>query len=168
MKNYLHALWLRSCRHRIAIMFLVGTLLADTAPAIAQAKQAGAGSSVDSKSPYAPWVLPVMFPEGASPAVRSTAEKLSKILGQSGASAGVKNPVCCFWVEITGWAPNPGQVGFVIIFQKGGAIIQASDEKRLEEAVRQVESIRKVKEGVVHLPTNLLLTSYPTESAHDK
>lgn len=108
-----------------------------------------------------PWVLPVMFPQSASPSHKASAERLSKSLGQEVASPAVKNPVCCFWIEIDHWLPNPGQPGYVIILQKGGAVVRATDEEQLERAVAQIDSLRQVVAGKVLLPTNVLLSSYP-------
>jgi hypothetical protein len=54
------------------------------------------------------------------------------------------NPVCCVWVEITNWTPNPGVAGYVIVNQPGGRIISASDLAQLRAAVQRFQqTIRK-------------------------
>ena len=75
-------------------------------------------------------------------------------------SAGKVNPVCCVWLEISGWTPNPGEPGYVIINQGGGSLIRAANEKQLQAAVaRFIASIDKTGKEI-RVPLGLL-TSYP-------
>jgi hypothetical protein len=120
------------------------------------------GEQPSARISRARWVLPVMFPEQASQPHRNTADRLSKLLGIEHATSSKTNPVCCFWVEIDGWAPNPGSAGFTIVLQKGGAIIRATNQEQLDRAILQVQAVREIRDGEFYLPTDLLLTSYPT------
>lgn len=70
------------------------------------------------------------------------------------------NPVCAFWVEITGGKPNPGDGGYVMIIQRGGAVLRATDVEQLQLAIDRIKEVRQVKKDGVYLPIGLL-TNYP-------
>ena len=70
-----------------------------------------------------------------------------------------RNPVCCVWLEITGWLPNPGQPGYIIVNQRGGSMIQASDGEQMRLAVERFAATAKRSADHVAVPAGLL-TNY--------
>jgi hypothetical protein len=122
-----------------------------------------AGRTVAAAEPE-PWSLPVMFPENASPAHRETATRLSRILGQTVASSARTNPVCCFWLELDQWRPNPGEPFYVVTIQRGGAIIRASSVEELNRAVEHVGSVVRLIRQKACLPVGMVLTNLRAES----
>lgn len=117
--------------------------------------------------PAAEFVRPfpiVAVGHGASDAQKGAAKEIADAVGIRGVSMMEKNPVCCIWVEVTGWTPNPGNPGYFIINQGGGSIISASDEEQLKKAVEQFKkSIRKGPDGV-EVPAGMI-TSYRIAAA---
>ena len=105
------------------------------------------------------WKLPVALSEKASERVRSAAIRLAKSLGQEAVASVRVNPVCTLWVETDHWKPNPGDEGYIILVQAGGAIIRASSDEQVERAVAELEKHIIVQGGVHFLPTGLI-TSY--------
>jgi hypothetical protein len=106
-------------------------------------------------------VFPVVISSKATAADRAQADRLAAIFGLSQAGIADTNPVCCFWVEIDGWKPNPGQPGYVVLFQPGGCVLRASNTEQLERAIAAIQSAAKIVDGKRTLPGNGLLTSYP-------
>lgn len=101
----------------------------------------------------------VAIAKGASDAKKAAAKEIADAVGVNAVSVMEKNPVCCIWLEVTGWTPNPGGAGYFIINQSGGSIISASDEEHLKKAVEQFKkSLRKGVDGP-EVPVGML-TSY--------
>lgn len=119
-----------------------------------------------SKNYIVPWTFPVGIGKRMEKTLRPSALRLSKILKQDGISVLEDNPICSFWLEIDGWHPNPGQPGYVIILQGGGAVVRATDLVQLDLAIDRIEATKVVRDGKVCLPSNLLLTNYPTSSGN--
>jgi hypothetical protein len=88
----------------------------------------------------------------ASDAHKAAAQEIADAVGVSVVIEVEKNPVCCIWVEVTGWTPNPGVPGYFIINQSGGSIISASDEKQLKTAVEQFKRAVRKRRGRCRSP----------------
>ena len=101
----------------------------------------------------------VMYDSANEELVRPHAERIANLIGTKIVQASPRNPVCCVWIEITGWTPNPGNRGYIINNQPGGSIIQASDADQLRLAVDRFESAATRYDDHVELPTGLL-TNY--------
>ena len=85
---------------------------------------------------------------GATRVTRWLDRPVADAVGVGTVSVMEKNPVCCIWLEVTGWTPNPGEPGYFVINQAGGSIISASDEEQLQKAVERFKkSIRKSADG---------------------
>lgn len=102
----------------------------------------------------------VAIPTGASAAHKAAAKEIATTLGVRFMGEMKYNPVCCVWVEITKWIPNPGEPGYIIVNQNGGSIVSASDEQQLRAAVERLKKSIRTIDGVVEVPLGLL-TSYP-------
>src|SRR5665213_312302 len=50
----------------------------------------------------------VVVASGASDAHKAAAKKLGDAISVHVISEMPRNPVCCIWIEVTGWTPNPG------------------------------------------------------------
>lgn len=111
---------------------------------------------------------PVAYPTGSSNKVKQLATKLCRELGAGHTPIEVHdNPVCCLWLEIDHWQPDPAQGGYVIIVQQGGSKITATDDRQLELAVDHLLKLRKKEGDQVQIPVGLI-TSYPVvERAED-
>lgn len=85
--------------------------------------------------------LPIACSPSQIGELRPVMRQLCELLGTNESSVVVvaKNPVCCFWIEIDNWVPNPGCPGFVMAIQGGGAVLRASN---VDSALRAVESLR--------------------------
>ena len=110
---------------------------------------------------YRAWTFPIAVSRTANHEMKQAAVSLANALGQDRPILVDKNPVCCFWLEVDEWAPNPNEPGYIINIQAGGAIIRATSEAQLQKAVEKVKSISLTEGGKVKLPTGVLITSYP-------
>jgi len=100
----------------------------------------------------------VGVPKSATAEQRSTAERLGREFGMVVSTLDT-NPVCCVWLELRHWRPNPGEDGYVIVHQPGGTLITASTQQQLDAAVeRFIKSSRK-RNGKREAPVGLM-TSY--------
>jgi hypothetical protein len=100
----------------------------------------------------------VGIPKGASAEQRAAAEKLGREFGIT-VSVLDTNPVCCVWLELRAWRPNPGTDGYVIIHQPGGTLITASSQRQLDAAVERFIKSLRVRDGKREAPVGLM-TSY--------
>lgn len=101
----------------------------------------------------------VGIPRGASDAQKAAAKQIAKAIGAALVTESDRNPVCCVWMEVSGWVPNPGVPGYYIINQGGGSIISATDDDQLAKAVERFKkSLRKAKTGV-EVPVGMM-TNY--------
>ncbi len=98
---------------------------------------------------------------------RTTDDKLKSLAKQIAVAIGVPpvgrldyNPVCCVWIQIVPWVPNPGTGGYLIINQPGGSIIQASDIDQMKQAVERFKSSIRMHDGKAEVPMGML-TNYP-------
>ena len=101
----------------------------------------------------------VFFPSNATEAHKAVAKEIAEALGNF-ASPMKTNPTCCVWVELTGWAPNPGTTGYVIINQPGGSIINASDIDQLRAAMARIKKTLRKNGDQIEVPIGLM-TNYP-------
>jgi hypothetical protein len=106
----------------------------------------------------------VAIPVDATDTHKAAAQELANALGIESIVTAKRNPVCCVWLEITAWTPNPGTPGYIIINQPGGSLISASDEKQLKIAVQRFKHtiVGIGKEAEV---PNGLLTSFPVSGS---
>ena len=98
------------------------------------------------------------IPKGASAEQRAAAEKLGREFGIT-VSMLDTNPVCCVWLELRAWRPNPGTDGYVIIHQAGGTLINASSQQQLDAAVERFIRASRMRDGKREAPVGLM-TSY--------
>lgn len=101
----------------------------------------------------------VMYDRAQEEHLKPFAERVANLLGIDNCQSFERNPVCCVWLEITGWTPSPGDRGYVINNQPGGSLIQASDVEQMRLAVERLESVAKQYEDHVEVPAGIL-TSY--------
>ena len=101
----------------------------------------------------------VMYDSANKEQLKPYAERIAKLIGVKVVQASPRNPVCCVWLELTRWTPNPGKQGYIINNQAGGSIIQASDEEQLRIAIERFESSAQRHGDYVEVPA-ALLTSY--------
>jgi len=101
----------------------------------------------------------VMYDKADEEQLKPYAERIAKLTGARIVNAMNANPVCCVWLEITKWTPNPGYPGYIINNQPGGSVIQASDPDQMRLAVERFESTAKRYEDHVTVPMGLL-TNY--------
>jgi len=143
---------------------IAALIIAFFAGAIALAAQTGTDATRSDADAAAmeDYIRPYDFvgcPKGASAAHKASAQRIADILGVKLILQQNVNPVCCTWVEVNRWTPNPGQRGYLINNQGGGSLISASDEEQLQAAVdRFIASIHTIN-GKVHVPSGLM-TNY--------
>ncbi len=101
----------------------------------------------------------VMLPHGASAELESLAKEIAKTIGAASVGRARQNPVCCVWLEINHWTPNPGSPGFIIVNQPGGTLIQASNHEQMKLAVEKLKSVIRVRNGEAEVPMGLI-TNY--------
>ena len=106
------------------------------------------------------WSLPVVVQSGSSAEAIKIAHDLAAAFGQRGVAIMKGNPVCAFWIEV-GWKPNPGEQGYVIVVQPGGAYIRATDEAQLQAGVAELKKKIKIESGRYYVPTGMM-TNYQT------
>ena len=123
--------------------------------AIALAAEPNGETEVDFIRPFPIVAVPV----DASDAHKAAAKAVADAIGPGIFSELKTNPVCCVWLEINGWMPNPGEPGYVIINQAGGSIISASNEEQLRAAVERFKASIRKNGDQVEVPAGLL-TSY--------
>jgi hypothetical protein len=125
------------------------------------------GQSISAPPPsvpknYSSWAFPVMVRKSADDQAKSLAEELAKALGQNySVMQSQENPTCDFWIEVDHWVPNPGEPGYVIVIQPGGAYIRASDDAQLKTAVAKIKALAIHRDKEVYLPIGIL-SSYPS------
>jgi hypothetical protein len=98
------------------------------------------------------------IPKSATSEQRAAAEKLGREFGLT-VSMLDTNPVCCIWLELRAWRPNPGTDGYVIIHQSGGTLITASSQRQLDAAVERFIKSSRERDGKREAPVGLM-TSY--------
>jgi|GEM_PF-4850330 len=81
--------------------------------------------------------LPVFYSE-KHPELRMFAERVSEYLASPAPMSMSRNPVCCIWLQMTGWSPNPGWDGYIILVQPGGVRIEGSNIQQVELAVERI------------------------------
>jgi hypothetical protein len=91
--------------------------------------------------------------------VKSAASEIASAIRVDLVIEGKTNPVCCVWIEISRWTPNPGTPGYIIVNQPGGSIITASNAEQLRLAVKRFKESIRVNDGEIQVPTGLL-TNY--------
>jgi len=95
----------------------------------------------------------VGIPKGVSAEQRAAAEKLGREFGIT-VSVLDTNPVCCVWLELRAWRPNPGSDGYVIIHQAGGTLITASSQQQLDAAVERFIKSSRMRDGSAKFPSD--------------
>ena len=128
-------------------------LVASAAVATAVAAEPRKHPEVEYGRPF-PWVA---CSDRASDQVENAAKTIAELIGAKlEVQKRERNPICCVWVEVTGWNPTPGQGGYVIINQPGGSLISATNEEQLLKAVERFKAAsRKGAEGV-EVPTGIM------------
>ncbi|HET6323559.1 MAG TPA: hypothetical protein VFG04_02570 [Planctomycetaceae bacterium] len=106
----------------------------------------------------------VGVPTGASEAHKALAQQVAVLIGHPPIVEQRTNPVCCIWIEINGFTPNPGKAGYVIVNDAGGSIIAASDLEQLRAAVQRFKKSIRSQDGKPEIPIGLL-TNYPVVPA---
>jgi len=94
------------------------------------------------------------------------AEQIAKLIGTTAVQASDHNPVCCVWLEITRWTPNPGIGGYIINHQPGGSLIQASDEDQLLLAIERFEATATRNGDRLEVPIGILTNYVVSSKAH--
>jgi hypothetical protein len=105
----------------------------------------------------------VMLSEAKDDDLEGPAKEIARVLGIKAIARAKSNPVCCVWVEISHWTPNPGAPGFFILNQPGGSIISASDLEQLTAAIARLKASVREHAGRIEVPMGLM-TSYPVIS----
>jgi hypothetical protein len=124
-------------------------------------------SSLD-LSKYVEWMYPVAIQSSNDRKLQETGQRLVKILDTKiSLLEANENPGCAFWLKVEKWAPNPGQAGYIIVIQPGGAILIASESSKLDAAVTRIEKMRKTVGGKIYLPLGLV-TDYPISQANEE
>lgn len=139
---------------RTAAFVVVMVLLALFLKPIKSAESEAAQTEYTSPFPI------VMMPENAHEAHKQLARELAESLDIKFVQEATTNPVCCVWVEISRYMPNPGSPGYVIIHQPGGSIISASNFDQLRLAVERIKKSIRRRNGEAEVPVGLT-TSYP-------
>jgi hypothetical protein len=101
----------------------------------------------------------VMYDSADEQLLAPYAQCVAKRIGSEVVQAAPRNPVCCVWIELSNWVPNPGVSGYIINNQPGGSVIQASNEEQLRLALDRFESSMKTQDGKVKVPAGLM-TNY--------
>src|SRR5690606_36460798 len=105
---------------------------------------------------YTEWVYPVAVRAEAEEVLKAQAKEYSDILGDDGVIELTANPVCCFWIEIDGWKPNPGNARYLFQIQDGGAILLATDREQLTLAADRLKAELRWKDGIILLPKGII------------
>ncbi|HPF40172.1 MAG TPA: hypothetical protein P5081_10575 [Phycisphaerae bacterium] len=111
---------------------------------------------------FAAFPFSVAVPADASTELKACARRLARAMGRESVLelSDNRNPVCCFWIELTNWWPNPGRGGYVIIIQHGGAILYAATIEDANRGVARIERVRRKRGESWTLPIGLM-TDYP-------
>jgi hypothetical protein len=143
---------------RLALTFVVAIVLV---VGLVSAKEKDRGAWND----FTPSMPVVAVSTEADDATKAAARDVADALGVKLSIETNRNPTCCVWVEVSGWKPNPGTDGWVIINQPGGSIVSAADADQLQSAVTRFKQSIRMKAGEAMVPIGLM-TSYPLIS-HD-
>jgi hypothetical protein len=108
----------------------------------------------------------VMYDREDEELLKPYAEQIAKLIGTTAVQASDLNPVCCVWIEITGWTPNPGTGGYIINHQPGGSLIQASDEDQLLLAIERFEATATRNGDRLEVPIGILTNYVVSSKAH--
>jgi hypothetical protein len=114
--------------------------------------------TAESKTEYAQPFPIVGISSGATAKQRAAADRLGREFGIRVSTFEI-NPVCCVWLELRTWKPNPGTDGYVIIHQAGGTLISASSQQQLDAAVERFIKSSRESGGKQEAPVGLM-TSY--------
>lgn len=68
--------------------------------------------------------------------------------------------MCCIWMEISNWTPNPGAPGYIMVNQSGGSVVSASNQEQLVLAVKRLKQEMQGKGAEAKVPQGLL-TNFP-------
>lgn len=100
----------------------------------------------------------VMYSKAAEEELKPFARDVARFNGNAWVQAAEFNPVCYVWLEFAG-TPSPGEPGYIILHQRGGTVIQASNAEQMKAAlVRWRATSKEASDGVV-FPIGLT-TSY--------
>ncbi|MCE9553055.1 MAG: hypothetical protein K8T91_06710 [Planctomycetes bacterium] len=102
----------------------------------------------------------VMIADRSNRPLKDAADDVAKAIDVKLVGESKTNPVCCVWIEISNWAPNPGQAGYWIVNQPGGSLISASNAEQLKLAVERFKAAIRQRNGHAEVPLGVL-TNYP-------
>lgn len=105
-----------------------------------------------------PWVWPVAIPTSSDAGVQKSARMLADSLKVPYIQID-RNPVCCLWIEVDQWSPNPKEAAYIILLQEGGGSIIASDASQLQMAVARLMQLREGGDDRPLVPHGLI-TNY--------
>lgn len=122
----------------------------------------GENSPSQANGNYVAWPWQVAVNQSSTPEVQAAASRLSKSLKSQWGSVYKtnKNPGCCLWIDVGTWTPNPGEPGYLIMIQPGGAILMATNTKQLNIAIDKLTKIKRVRGKNTLLPMGVI-TNYP-------
>ncbi|QDT97559.1 hypothetical protein [Gimesia aquarii] len=125
----------------------------------------GENSPSQAKGNYVTWPWQVAVNQSSTPEIQAAASRLSKSLKSKWGSIykANKNPGCCLWIEVGTWTPNPGEPGYLIVIQPGGALLMSTNTKQLNLAIDRLTKIKRIQGENTMLPVGVI-TSYPVIS----
>lgn len=121
----------------------------------------GENSPPQSGDNFVKWRYPIAVKKSSTPEIQAAASRLSKLFRSPlGVLKSNQNPICCFWLEVGTWTPNPGEPGYLIMIQPGGALLMATNIQQLNRAVDKLTKIKRVQGENTLLPVGVI-SSYP-------
>lgn len=120
----------------------------------------GCQSEKPQQASYVRWSYPVALSKEAPEELNKLAVDLGESLGNRVPLRATSNIVCCFWIELDQWKPNPMEAGYIVTIHPGGAVVRATDLEQMRSAIDAIKRVLKVEHGEVMLPLGVL-TNYP-------
>lgn len=105
---------------------------------------------------YQEWRFPIALNKDSTSELKKVADEVSGHLGQKIVLLVDANPICCLWLELDSWKPQPCQDYYILHFEKGGAYIKATSIEQMKLAVVRLKEIVKRKDGTVSVPIGMV------------